>query len=161
MSISAAEAVKNPISLDVESHILGKLNVPAEECFDFPQGVFGFPACKRFALLPAERANFFWLQSVDCGSLAFLLVDPFALVDGFYADLNEGDLLPLKAGTGTDIGLMSIVTLPTGFEETPTANLQGLLAFNFKRRIGRQVIIQNSEYGIRWPLDPDHLKVAS
>ena len=161
MSISATEAVKKPDLLDVESHILGRLNVPVEECFDFPQGVFGFPACKRFALLPAEHPHFFWLQSVDCGSLAFLLVDPFALVDGFYADLNEGDLLPLKVARGSEVGLLAIVTLPKSHEEAPTANLQGLLALNFNRRLGRQIIIQNSEHGTRWPLDLSRIKVAS
>ena len=161
MSTGAAVTVKRPTSLGVDSHILGNLSVAPEECFDFPEGIFGFPACKRFALLPAERPNFFWLQSVDSGTLAFLLVDPFALVDEFYVDLNEGDLAPVKAGKGSDIGVLAIVTLPRTHEDTPTANLQGLLALNFSRRLGRQVIIQNSKYGTRWPLDLRRLKVVS
>jgi flagellar assembly factor FliW len=161
MNTSAAETVTSQHYLDVESHILGRLNIPAEECFEFPQGLFGFPACKRFAVVPTERPEFFWLQGMDCGSLAFLMADPFALVDGFYADMSEGNLLPLKAGKGSEISLLAIVTLPRSPEDVPTANLQGLLALNFEKRIGRQVIIQNSEYGTRWPLDPNRLKAAS
>jgi flagellar assembly factor FliW len=161
MSTTAAVALKRPTSLGVESHMLGTLTVRAEERFEFPDGLFGFPACKRFALLPAEHPNFFWLQSMDSGSLAFLLVDPFAVVEDFYVDLNEGDLSPLQAGEDSGIGVLAIVTLPRTHEDSPTANLQGLLALNFNRKLGRQVIIQNSEYGTRWPLDLRRLKAVS
>jgi flagellar assembly factor FliW len=161
MSTSAASALKNPTPTRVESHILGAMSVQPEDCFDFPDGILGFPACKKFALVPAERPHFFWLQSVECGSLAFLLVDPFPLVDEFYADLNEGDLLPLKGSRDSEIGVLAIVTLPKKPDEAPTANLQGLLAFNFNRRLARQVIVHDSPYGVQWPLDLKRLKVAS
>ncbi len=161
MSTSAASDVKKSASLGVESHILGAMRVRPEECFEFPQGILGFPACQRYVLIPAERQSFFWLQSVDCGSLAFLLVDPFALFDDFYVDLAEGDLLPLKAGKESEIGVLAIVTLPRKADEAPTANLQGLLAFNFNRRLGRQIIVQNSSYGVQWPLDLQRLRAAS
>jgi len=161
MSTSAASALTDSASTSVESHILGALSVKPEECFDFPDGILGFPACKRFALVPAERPNFFWLQSVDCGSLAFLLVDPFAFIDEFYLDLNEGDLLPLKGGRDSEIGVLAIVTLPRKPDAAPTANLQGILAFNFTRRLGRQVIVHDSPYGVQWPMDLGRLKAAS
>ena len=161
MSTSAASAVNDATPLGVESQILGALSVKPEECFEFPDGILGFPACKQYVLVPAEHPSFFWLQSVDCGSLAFLLVDPFAFIDDFYVDLNDGDLLPLKSSQESEIGILAIVTLPRKPDETPTANLQGLLAFNFTRRLARQVVIQNSPYGVQWPLDMQRLKVAS
>ena len=92
-------------------------------------------------------------QFLDCQSLAFLLVDPFTLPEDFYVDLPEGDLLPLKGNRSSEVGVLAIVTLPRDPAETPTANLQGLLALNFTRRLGRQIIIQDSPYGTRWPLD--------
>lgn len=153
MSTSAATPVQEPTSQVVESQILGVLNVSMEECFEFPAGLFGFPASKRWVLVPAERPSFFWLQSLDCPSLAFLLVDPFSVTKGFYVDLPEGDLLPLKATHSSDIGVLAIVTLPRHEGDHPTANLQGLLALNFTKRVGRQIIIQDSRYGTRWPLD--------
>lgn len=153
MSTSAAAPAKETAPQVVESQILGAINISLEACFEFPSGIFGFPACKRWVLVPAERNSFFWLQSLDCQSLAFLLVDPFTLSEDFYVDLPEGDLLPLKGNRSSEVGVLAIVTLPRDPAETPTANLQGLLALNFTRRLGRQIIIQDSPYGTRWPLD--------
>jgi flagellar assembly factor FliW len=161
MNTSSATHRKDAAPTVIESQILGSLNVSAEECFEFPSGLFGFPSAKRWVLVSAERAGFFWLQSLECPSLAFLLVDPFALADDFYVDLTEGDLATLKGSRSSEIGVLAIVTLPRSSRETPTANLQGLLALNFTAHLGRQIIIQNSQYGTRWPLDLQKLKVAS
>jgi flagellar assembly factor FliW len=147
--------------MEVESRILGDLKVESQNCFDFPDGILGFPACERFVLVPAERRSFFWLQSVDCGALAFLLVDPFALFDDFFVDLPEGDLGPLRAEKDSEIAILAIVTLPGKEGEAPTANLQGILAFNLSQRIARQVVIQNSPYSVRWPMNMKKLKAAS
>ncbi len=161
MSTSAAATIPEVSTLGVESHILGQITASQEQCFTFPQGILGFPACKRFVLLPAEHPGFFWLQSMECESLAFLLVDPFACIDQFSVDLSDGDLLPLRAARAAEIGLLAIVTLPRSPEEAPTANLLGPLALNFAKRLGRQVIVQNSPYGTRWPLDIQRLGAPS
>lgn len=161
MNTSTAARLKDDTQTVVESQILGALKVSAEECFEFPDGLFGFPASRHWVLVPAERAGFFWLQSLDCHSLAFLLVDPFALSEDFYVDLTEGDLLPLKGTRSSEIGVLAIVTLPRTVGEVPTANLQGLLALNFTRRLGKQIIVQDSQYGTRWPLDLGKVQAAS
>lgn len=161
MSTSAAVPVKAPAPQVVESQILGVLKVSMEECFEFPNGIFGFPASKRWVLVPAERRSFFWLQSLDCPSLAFLLVDPFAVTQDFYVDLPEGDLLPLKASHSSDIGVLAIITLPRDPGDAPSANLQGLVALNFTKRVGRQVIIQDCRYGTRWPVNLQNLDATS
>ncbi len=147
--------------LPVHSEILGSLNVPETECLSFPEGILGFPACRRFILLPTARSELFWLQSVDHGSLAFLLVDPFSVVEGFSVDLPEGELASLRPTDPDRIGVLAIVTLPSTSGEPATANLQGLLAINFKSRLGKQVVIPESNYGIRWPIDLQKLRMAS
>ncbi len=129
--------------------------------FFFPQGILGFPACRRFHLMPAKRDGFFWLRSVECGSLCFLLVDPFELADGFFVDLSDTDLMHLEAGDAPQVAILAIVTLPSTPGATATANLQGLVAFNFANGLGRQIIVHDSSYGTRWPLDLQRRKRAS
>jgi flagellar assembly factor FliW len=129
--------------------------------FFFEDGILGFPACRRFTLNPAEAEGFHWLRSVECDSLAFLLVDPFRAVEGFFVDLGDTDLHHLQTNDAPEIGVMAIVTLPNKAGEAPTANLQGVVAFNFKKHLGRQIIIQDSPYDTRWPLDLSRLSMAS
>lgn len=158
MATAALSTTPEAPLLLLESHVLGTLQVRADQCFTFPEGILGFPSCKRFALLPAERHGFWWLQSLDCPSLAFLLADPFLLIEGFYLDLNEGDLLLLRASKASEVGVLAIVTLPRTHLDPPTANLQGPLVLNPGKRLGRQVILPHSPYGTRWPLDLTKLR---
>jgi len=134
---------------------------PQGTTFQFPQGILGFPACKGFSLAPADAEGFYWLQSLECDSLAFLTVDPFRAIDDFFVDLPDTDLHHLQTKTASEIGVMAIVTLPREAGDAPTANLQGILAFNFSKQVGRQIIIQDSPYGTRWPLDLKRLRLAS
>lgn len=134
---------------------------PQHPVFHFPHGILGFPSCKGFRLVPADADGFFWLHSQECESLAFLVVDPFRAIENFVVDLTDSDLHHLQTRHAPEIGVMAIVTLPRKAGEPPTANLQGILALNFGKGIGRQIIIQDSPYGIRWPLDLDRMKLAS
>ena len=152
------EASHPSTGMEPENGVQGESQAPV---FFFPKGILGFPACRRFELAPAELDSFYWLRSKECDSLAFLLVDPFQAVDGFYVDLGDTDLHHLQTRNAPEIGVMAIVTLPREAGETPTANLQGVVAFNFDKSIGHQVIIQNSPYNTRWPLDLERLQLAS
>jgi len=129
--------------------------------FAFPHGILGFPSSKEFTLAAAELPGFYWLQTSNPGPLAFLLVDPFRLLEDFSVDLPDTELIHLQTNHAPEVGVMAIVTLPTSSNAAPTANLQGIVAFNFNKRIGRQVIIQDSPYGTRWPLDLERLRLAS
>ena len=71
-----------------ESKLLGALAVPEHQVLEFANGLFGFPEARGFALLPAEREGFFWLQSQEFEALTFLLIDPFAFVEGYSVDLG-------------------------------------------------------------------------
>ncbi len=161
MTMTVAATPGSSSTSDVRSHVLGNVRVPEEQSFVFPGGLLGLPACKRFALLPAERPDFYWLQSIDCESLTFLLVDPFQVVEEFYVDIPEGDLGPLEAHQTSQMGVLAIVTLPRNPEDPPTINLQGLIALNFAKRLGRQIIVQDSPYGMHWALDLHRLNQAS
>jgi flagellar assembly factor FliW len=140
---------------------MGRQDPSQDTIFLFPQGILGFPSCKRFRLAPADAEGFYWLQSLECDSLAFLTVDPFRAIDDFIVDLPDTDLHHLQTTHAPEIGVMAIVTLPGSPGDAPTANLQGIVAFNFSKRIGRQIIIHDSPYGTRWPLDLQHLSLAS
>jgi flagellar assembly factor FliW len=161
MSTQMQPVSANDPFLPVESEILGHLSVPETECLTFSDGILGFPACRRFVLVPTSRPELFWLQSMEHGSLAFLLADPFALVEGFSVDLPEAELAALRPSDPKKVGVLAIVTLPRSAGEAATANLQGLLAINFGEGLGKQIVLPESTYGIRWPIDLQNLRLAS
>lgn len=152
MTAPALVTIPSP-AMHLRSDLLGEIDVAEDELITFPAGLFGFPECRRFALLQGSRDGTFWIQSVEHSALAFLLVDPFVYVPGYVVDVAAGDLQELEAAGSGDVAILSIVTLPRAERERPTANLQGPVALNLRARVGRQIVIPDSPWGVRQPVD--------
>jgi len=139
--------------LAVHSDLLGDLKLQSSDVFLFAQGILGFPECRRFALLRGIHDGLYWLQSMEYSALAFLLVDPFTVVDDYAADVPQSQLVDLGAASATDIAILAMVTLPSASGEMPTVNLRGPLAINFRTRRAKQIVSHDGDYSVRCPVD--------
>lgn len=144
----AALAHPMPSTITVASDLLGTLTVETTAVLTFPEGLLGFPECRSFILLPAEKEHLYWLQSVDCSALAFLMIDPFVFFDGYTVDLAATDLAR-TAASADDLTVLAIVTLPQSRAGDPTANLQGPVVIDTRSSQGHQVVIADGRYGIK------------
>lgn len=144
-SAAAASAPR----LAIASDLLGRLDVAMDDLIDFPEGLFGFPDCRAFVLVPGAREGIYWLQSVEHAPLAFLLVDPFQFVSGYSVDLPPAELMRLGTVHPAEIAVLCIVTLPPRRGEHATANLQGPILLNMRLRRGHQAVFPECGYGMR------------
>jgi flagellar assembly factor FliW len=119
----------------------------------FDEGLLGFADALRFALLRTEDPALYWLQSLEHEPLAFLLLDPFLFFPGYAVELDQADTAALRAQGPGEIAILAIVTLPTGPDEPCTANLTGPIAINLQQGRGRQVILRDTAYSVREPVD--------
>ena len=141
----------------LESTLLGELQVRPTDLLSFPTGLLGFPACRRFALLRGGSEGLFWLQSMEYPALAFLLVDPFTIDSNYSFEVQPWQISDLGEADPTDVGLLSVVTLPANREEQATANLQGPLIINFKTRQAKQLVSGDDQHGVRRPVNLQQL----
>jgi flagellar assembly factor FliW len=155
MNTATALVTPDTSERTIESALLGVLAVPEIQMFTFERGLLGFPEAREFALVPARRGGMFWLQSADFEALTFLLVDPFQFVPDYSVELGEPELGSLIPEAQEDLLLLAILTLPRSPDALATANLQGPLALNLRVRQGRQVVIADSPWGVRYEI---HLK---
>ncbi len=118
----------------------------------FEHGLFGFPDCRSFVMVPAPREGFYWLQSTEHEALCLLVADPFRLFRGYVVDLPKLDAAALGAGSPEDVAILVTVTLPEAAGRACTANLQGPIAINLQKRLGRQVILNKASWGVREPV---------
>lgn len=142
------------VSADVvllDSVLLGPLEIRTDTVITFPAGLPGFVTLRRFALVETQRDDLVWLQSVDDAGLTFLLADPFALVPGFEVELPAADLAALGgADANQALLVLTVVQLDGGL---PTAaNLQSPVVIDRERRVGRQVVLPDSRYGMHHPI---------
>jgi flagellar assembly factor FliW len=141
-------------TVQIETSRFGTLTVDEQEVLSFPEGMIGFPGLTRFIMLRhKEGSPFLWLQSLEEGDLAFVLMDPLLLIPDYVLNIPPEDrtLLAIES-SGNGVQAWAVVTI--GRQEPPeiTANLLAPLVVNPGARLGKQIVLLDSPYAIRHPV---------
>ncbi|WP_243290289.1 flagellar assembly protein FliW [Bacillus sp. FJAT-47783] len=138
--------------MNIRTKYHGEIEIQQEEVIEFPSGIPGFLEEKQFVVLRLEdESPFYILQSVQTPELAFVTVIPFHYFRQYEFDLDEKTLAQLKIQDENDVIVYTILTVKEPFEQT-TANLQAPVIINRKAKLGKQVILTNTNYQTKHPL---------
>ncbi len=134
----------------VKTTRFGEIEVDQERIMTFPKGILGFPDYHDYALLQTNNeGNFFWLQSVDCTTLAFVVCDPVLFVPDYQVAIRTEDLETINLNK-VDESQVLIIVNKVG--RTLTGNLQGPLVINVRNCNGKQLVLSEKKYSTRHPL---------
>jgi len=123
-----------------------------------PLGIIGFPECKRYVLLEHRKgSSFFWLQSLDNETLAFVVINPLLFKPDYTFELSSEDRKALDIQNGqAELQTLAIVNIIHRDKEEGcieiTANLLGPIVVNIPKRLARQLILENYPYSHRQPI---------
>ena len=136
--------------MEIDTTRFGRMAVDDERIINFPRGLLGFPEHKRFALIQTGDENyFFWLQSIDEPSLAFVVTDPSIFFKDYQFPVKEETQQALAL---TDMGFVQIFVICNKVGQWLTGNLQGPLVVNAQNRLGEQVVLNDKKWTTRQPL---------
>ena len=136
----------------VKSDQLGDIEVADGAVVSFPGGIPGFEGCHDFVLVEDEAiAPLHWLQCLDDGTLAFVVVDPTLIYPDYNFQLGPADTAAIRLGDTQQVLVRVILTVSEHPEKT-TANLQGPLLINVEANLGCQVLLTRSPYEQRYPV---------
>jgi flagellar assembly factor FliW len=133
------------------------IKINESDILRFEQGLLGFEEEKQFVLIPVDGTPFSILQSVTKTELAFITADPFVFFKEYDFEISPSDQEQLKVKKPEEVSVQVIVTVADHFEKS-TANLQGPVVINYKKNIGKQVVLNEVKYNTRHLLtDPHHI----
>lgn len=138
----------------VKTNFLGveeTIEVMEEQIFSFDPGIGGFESLRRYALIPEQDSPVEWLQSLDDADVAFALLEPFAFQSDYAFELSDADAEALGMREAQDALVRCVLTLHEDPEKI-TANLLAPLVLSRRSHMARQIILQNSDYELRFPL---------
>ncbi|PLS17871.1 flagellar assembly protein FliW [Bacillus sp. M6-12] len=120
--------------------------IEESKIIQFEQGIPGFSDEQKFYILPfAEDGSFSIMQSVQTPALAFVIVSPFTFFPDYSFKLSDQNKEALQIVKEDDVSVYVILTIQEPFQKT-TANLQGPLVINAEKKLGRQVLLNDSLY---------------
>ncbi|MFN0100772.1 MAG: flagellar assembly protein FliW [Bryobacteraceae bacterium] len=130
-----------------------------EDVFEFPNGLPGFEAERRFLCIerPGLRPVVF-LQSVEQTGLCFITLPARTVDPGYELEVapDERNVLGLANAEAPvweqSLACLAIVCMPP--EGTPTANLLGPVVLSRETRKGVQAVRDDCRYSAMTPLQP-------
>lgn len=135
--------------IKVKTTRFGEIEVKGEDLIELPSGLIGFPELKRYVLLDHDKDSpFKWLQSLDDGAIAFVLINPLLFKPEYTVEVTEAEVSDLELKNEDDAVISVIITIPTN-PQNMTANLKAPLVFNLQNRKGKQLVLSNSAYTTR------------
>ncbi|WP_055668149.1 flagellar assembly protein FliW [Desnuesiella massiliensis] len=138
--------------MKLETKYHGVLNYEEEEIITFPNGMLGFENLNKFIMFSAEENPMFTiLHSLDDKDIGFLVISPFEVMENYEVKLSDNIIQQLNITEEKDVILLNTVTLNTKVENI-TVNLRAPIVINIKQKLGEQIIVDNEEYLIKYPL---------
>lgn len=137
--------------MKLETTRFGTLEVDSESVITLTQPILGFQEFRRYVLLPGPSEHLTWLQSTDSPELAFILMDPRAVIADYELDLRQQELTELAVATVDDLSIYTLIVVPQDPSKVRT-NLRAPILINTKQRLGKQTILERSDYPIQFYL---------
>ena len=138
----------------VQSTRFGELDIPDGQILDFPQGVLGFPAEKRFALMEYKTDSpFYLLQSLADADLTFLMINPFAFFNDYEFAMDDALMAEIGVTADNPPTVFNIATVKDKIEQM-TINLAGPVLVNLRERKAAQWVIEKTAFPTKYPLFP-------
>ena len=125
----------------------GEIEVEEDKIIEFPLGIPGFTALKRYILMEYKEP-IRWLHAVDDPDVAFIVTDPFAIFPGYTFDMSDEvkDFLGIR--DPKDIVVLVIITVEGS---SLTVNLKAPIVFNAANFKAAQMLIDNDRYSFKEP----------
>lgn len=132
--------------MKVQTTRFGEIEIADADVVTLPEGLVGFPELVRYIILDHDQDSpFKWFQSVDDGSMAFIIVNPLTFRPDYTVEVAEAEIADLDLADPDDAVISVIVTIPSDPKKM-SANLKAPLIFNLQNRAGKQLILKEAQY---------------
>lgn len=131
----------------------GEVEIKKEDVIEFTKPILGFDDYKQYILLSKESIfPTFWLQSVEDPDLAFPVVSPFSIDENYSIKLLPHDFEDIRLKEIEDLLVLTLLVVPQDLSRMRT-NLKAPIIYNPKKKVAKQIILQEEKYPIHFYID--------
>lgn len=137
-----------------ESNVYDMIKNNDDQVITFVDGIPGFNDKKGFLFLSSkEKWPFIIMQSVEEKKLAFITISPWKIHEDYEFEISDVVKNKLKIETSKDVMILVICTVRNKLKNM-TANLAAPVVINYKKRLGKQVVLEDTDYKVRHSVFP-------
>lgn len=132
----------------------GDISIDESRFVQMREGMLGFEHLKRYVLLTQDKDTpFMWFQSVDDGSIAFVVIHSFVVKPDYEPVISDDEvkLLEIASPGPEDVIVLSVVTIRSDPFKV-TANLRAPIVVNAKKMLAKQIVLVEDDYPVQYSL---------
>ena len=125
---------------------------PEHNCILFKDGIPGFDDIREYSLYHEDDGDTLWsLQAADSAVPSFVVINPYAILPDYNPVLSSADLESIGNPEPADLCVLVVAAIREELSQS-MVNLKAPIIINVRTREGRQVVLEDSSYPIRYPL---------
>lgn len=133
----------------------GEIEYNADMAIDFCEGLPGFSEMKKYVLVTEEENDpFCWLQSIDDPDLAFVMIRIYDVLPDYNPIVDMEEVENLGNLENAELLIYNIVVIPEDIKQM-RVNLKAPVVINPASKKGKQIVLNNDEYSIRYYIYED------
>lgn len=136
--------------MQITTRDFGDIEIKESDIILFQEGIPGFEELTKYVMIKNadEELPFHWLQSIENPQLAFIIINPFLFKKDYDFTIPKSVVDKLEIKGYEDVEIYSIVSIPEDFNKM-TANLLAPLIINPKKGLGKQLVLDGTQYHTR------------
>lgn len=128
----------------------GEIEADQKNIIKFKNGLPGFEELKKFVIIPlSDDSPFMVVQSLDEVEVAFTVIEPGNFMSDYKFEISDNIEKELEISSIEDVLVLNIITLQEKLKES-TVNLSAPLVININKNLGRQVILDDKRYELKY-----------
>lgn len=140
----------------VNTDRFGEIEVDENRIIHFKNGIPAFEEEHEFIILPYdEKSPYYFMQSLNKSSLAFLLTIPEIFFPDYSAEIDDDTVAELEINSIEKVLVYAMITIPNGSVRYMTANLLAPLVINIENMQAKQIVMEKSNYTTKHRLFPE------
>ena len=140
--------------MSIQTRLFGNIELDENKIINFCNGIIGFDNLKQFMIIhdsESENAKILWLQSLDEASVALPVIDPLLIKEDYNPTVEDELFKNIGEIIDGEMLVLTTLTVPSDIEGI-TTNLRAPIIINPTTMRGCQIIVENEEYPVKYPI---------
>jgi len=140
----------------VQTGRFGEVTIDESEIIHLSAGILGFCDETEFCLIdPNDDTLILWLQSLKNPKFALPVLEPKIFKKDYLVRLSLSEMREMDLVKLSEAVVFCVLTIPVSDITQMSANLKAPVVINLKNQKSKQVILQENDYVVRYPIFKD------
>ncbi|MDP5275885.1 flagellar assembly protein FliW [Chengkuizengella axinellae] len=132
--------------MKIKTKHFGEIDIDESKIIKLTQGLLGFDDVKEYALIQLDQEiPLTYMQSIEDQNINFIILNPFQFFKDYNVELSQDVQDELEIKEPSEVAIWSLATIQENLEDA-TCNLIAPLVFNIRTKLGKQIVLHNTDY---------------